>query len=136
MLVCLLAVAGIYVLAFAEFVAVTQLLIYAGGVLVTIVFGIMLTSKISGKPLSVKNNKWIPGVGAGIVFLGMLLYYFSKEDFLQKKPGYSYSGYNSINQIGMELMSTYFLPFETAAILLLIALVGAAITASLKKKEI
>ena len=39
---CLLALAGIYVLAFAEFIAVTQIMVYAGGILVVIILGIKL----------------------------------------------------------------------------------------------
>jgi NADH-quinone oxidoreductase subunit J len=46
LITCLLALAGIYVIAFAEFVAVTQILVYAGGILVVIIFGIMLTTNL------------------------------------------------------------------------------------------
>src|SRR5436190_10076770 len=66
LLVCLLSLAAIYVLAFAEFIAVSQILIYAGGILVLIIFGIMITSRISGKSLVVGNNNVFAGLLAGI----------------------------------------------------------------------
>jgi NADH:ubiquinone oxidoreductase subunit 6 (subunit J) len=62
LIVCLLALAGIYVLAFAEFVAVTQILIYAGGILVIIIFGIMLTTRIADKPLKVEHANIFSGL--------------------------------------------------------------------------
>src|SRR6188768_2149670 len=61
LIICLLSIAGIYIMANAEFLAVTQILIYAGGVLVLIIFGVMLTTRISGKPLVVKNDNWFAG---------------------------------------------------------------------------
>lgn len=136
LLTCLLSVAGIYVLAFAEFVAVTQILIYAGGVLVVIIFGIMLTAKISGKPLSVKNSKWGAGIITGCSFLILLIYYFSQATFIKRIAQQDRYALNSINRIGTELMSDFVLPFEIAGILLLVALIGAAVMASYNKKNL
>jgi NADH:ubiquinone oxidoreductase subunit 6 (subunit J) len=75
LLVSLLSVAAIYVLSFAEFIAVTQILIYAGGILVVIIFGIMLTTKISGRPLVVENTHLFSGAVAGISLLVLLVRY-------------------------------------------------------------
>jgi NADH-quinone oxidoreductase subunit J len=69
LLVSLLSIAGIYIINFAELVAVTQILIYAGGILILLIFGIMLTSRLSGKPLIVTNNRWAEGVLVGIPLL-------------------------------------------------------------------
>src|SRR5690606_10562255 len=67
LLVTLLSVAGIYVLLFADFVAVTQLMVYVGGVLVLILFGIMLSSRVHDQSVLSENvNKvW----GTVITFL-------------------------------------------------------------------
>lgn len=135
LLTCLLAVAGIYVLAFAEFIAVTQILVYAGGVLVVIVFGIMLTARIAGKPLLVKNNKWGAGLLAGGAFFILLIYSLKNEISVKKTevdPSYITE---TIPAIGMDLMSNFVLPFEIAGVLLIIALVGAAVMASYTKKK-
>ncbi len=130
LIVCLLCVAGIYILANAEFIAVTQILIYVGGVLLLIIFGIMLTSKISGKPLVVKNQYWFAGALVGLSFVILLLKSFYETSFYNSNQVAKDSVYNSINQIGILMMTDYILPFEIAGILLLIALIGAAVVAS------
>lgn len=132
-IVCLLAIAGIYVLAFAEFVAVTQILVYAGGILVVILFGIMLTSKISGKPLVVQQGNVFIGTLISLTIFGFLLFYFGKQVFAPA----AFVGFgDSIKPIGTGLMVEFLLPFEIAGILLLIALIGAAVTAtSINKKN-
>jgi len=131
---CLLALAGIYVLAFAEFIAVTQIMVYAGGILVVIIFGIMLTTKISGKPLVVEHTYLFSGALAGLSLLGLFIFYISKEPF-DTNPISSSTGINSLNTIGIGLMTDFALPFEVAAILLLVALIGAAIIASSTKTK-
>lgn len=123
----LIAIAGIYVFAFAEFVAVTQLLVYAAGILVVIIIGIMLTSKLSGKPLVVENSNVLAGSVLGIVLFALLVYLFSTElnntDVGVMTPV-------AISKIGIELMTAYALPFEIAGLVLLISLIGAAVIAS------
>src|SRR5687768_1114862 len=81
LIICLLSIAGIYVISHAEFIAVTQILIYAGGILVLIIFGIMLTTRISGKPLVVKNNNWFAGSLVGLPILIVLTKLFSETTF-------------------------------------------------------
>lgn len=130
LIVCLLSLAGIYILAMAEFVAVTQILIYAGGILVLIIFGVMLTSKFSGKPLVVQNQYRVRGPLVGLSFFAILCLLFSQSNYFIGHSDAADTQYTSINQIGIMLMSDYVLPFETAGILLLIALIGAAVVAS------
>ncbi|HTE30408.1 MAG TPA: NADH-quinone oxidoreductase subunit J [Chryseolinea sp.] len=122
----LLAIAGIYVMAFAEFLAVTQILVYAGGILVVIIFGTMLTTKLSGKPLAVANGNQLPGVLAGAGLFTLLIYFLSKEFSFDVAP----PRIASLDELGIGLMTSYALPFEVVGIVLLIALVGAAVIAS------
>jgi NADH-quinone oxidoreductase subunit J len=130
LIVCLLSLAGIYILAIAEFVAVTQILIYAGGILVLIIFGVMLTSKISGKPLMVQNQYRIRGPLVGLLFFVALCLLFSESTYFIGSQSIDEKKYTAINQIEILIMSDYVLPFETAGILLLVALIGAAVVAS------
>ncbi|MFZ6009166.1 MAG: NADH-quinone oxidoreductase subunit J [Bacteroidota bacterium] len=133
LLMCLLCVAGLYVLAFAEFVAVSQILVYAGGIMVVIIFGIMLTAKMAGKPLVVTHGNVWSGLLAGIATLTALIYFFSKNIFIASgTPTYDRQ---SLRKIGVNLMSEYVLPFELAGILLLITLVGAAVVISFVKSK-
>lgn len=134
-IVCLLALAGIYVLAFAEFVAITQILIYAGGILVVIIFGIMLTTKISQKPLAVEHTNIFSGVVAAGACFALFVYALSKESFTQLSANLAPPQVNGIDSIGISLFSSYVLPFEMAGLLLLIALIGAAVIASSVKSR-
>ena len=130
LIICLLSLAGIYVISNAEFIAVTQILIYAGGILVLIIFGVMLTSRISGKPLVVKNHNWFAGVLVGLSFLAILTTFFSSTSFYNSNQVVTEQGYTTINKIGILLMTDYMFPFEVAGVLLLIALIGASVVAS------
>jgi NADH-quinone oxidoreductase subunit J len=135
LLVCLLSIAGIYVVSFAELVAVTQILIYAGGVLVIIIFGIMLTTKISGKPMIVTNNKWFAGLLLGLPLMALLIVLTTNENFNITGVYDHDPQYTLINRLGIALMTDYLLPFEVAGLLLLIALVGAAVAAAIQRRN-
>ena len=126
LLASLLSIAALYVLSFAEFLAVTQILIYAGGILVVIIFGIMLTTKISGRPLTVDNANILSGGIAGIALFILLILY------LPSIPSANAVGLlpENISMTGLRILSEYSLPFEIAGILLLIALIGAAVLTS------
>jgi NADH-quinone oxidoreductase subunit J len=130
LIVCLLALAGIFVLYNAEFIAITQILIYAGGVLVLIIFGVMLTSRMTGQQLRVKNQ-YVFGASFITLFLAtLLIMLFSEQHFYQLANEGTISPPNFINQIGISMMSDYALVFEVSGMLLLAALLGAAVTAS------
>lgn len=130
LITCLLSIAGLFIFLNAEFLAVAQILIYAGGVLVLIIFGVMLTSRFSGKSLIVTNKHWIPGIFGGIFFLGILTKLFGDTSFHVDSSVPQESTYTSINRIGILLMSDYVLPFEIAGIMLLVALIGSAVVVS------
>ena len=130
LLLTLLSVSALYVLSLAEFLAVAQILIYAGGVTVVIIFAVMLTTRISGQPLIVKNAHILSGGVIGISLFILLVQYIpalpSTDKILTTNP---------ITAIGFEIFSAYSLPFELAGILLLVALIGAAvITSNMKTK--
>lgn len=133
LIACLISIAGIYALLDAEFVAITQIVIYAGGVLVLILFGIMLTNRIAGKPLLMESHHSVVGLIISLGIFLLLLTAYDKTSFKQPEnipaPG------NHINEIGIQLMSTYVAPFEIAGVLLLVCLVGASLMASSFRKE-
>ena len=130
LLVTLVSIAALYALSFAEFLAVTQILIYAGGITVIIIFGIMLTTRISGRPLLVKNTHIL---GGGIVGIGLFLLLVR---YLPALPPLDRTlTPENISSIGLKIFSQYSLSFELAGLLLLIALIGAAVmTSHLKSK--
>lgn len=132
LLTCLISLSGIFGLLHAEFLAVTQLLIYAGGVLVLMIFGIMLTNRIAGKSFESKSHNWTPG----ILLTGSLLTVFVIAFQNSTIPAVQndLSTENHTSKIGIELMSAYAAPFEISGVLLLVCLIGAALTASSFKK--
>ena len=132
LIVCLLSVAGLYVIAFAEFVAMTQILIYVGGVLILIIFGVMVTSRISGKPIQSKNRMWFTGILPGAIIFGLLVKIFSETDFTRTSEQ---GNFGSIESIGIAFMTDYLFEFEVAGLLLLVVLVAAAVTASMATKK-
>lgn len=131
-LICLLGIAAIFVLLNAEFLGVTQLMIYAGGVVVILLFGIMMTQRVLGKPLLDKNKRMFPALVTGGLILIILI-----KSINQLNTDYTTNSNktNTIEWIGTNLMSTYVLPFEVIGILLLVALISAAVSASAAKSD-
>ena len=147
LLLTLFGVAGLFVLAGADFLAVAQLMIYVGGVLVLVIFGVMLTHK-AGAPTDANSqtpnripvlNRIGSGAGwfvallvAGSLFV-VLYTLLARADFaLFYRPMGWQSG---INTLGRQLMTEYIVPFEIVGILLLAALVGAAYLAAPANKR-
>jgi NADH:ubiquinone oxidoreductase subunit 6 (subunit J) len=132
LLACLLALAGIYGIMQAGFLAITQILIYAGGVLVLIVFAIVVTNRLDGKPLQVESqNRFIGFVVAAIV-AQLVLTGYHQTTFLIANTTSS----KEIKPMGVALFTDYAAPFEIGGVLLLVCLIGAALTASSFKKSV
>lgn len=128
-------VAVLYLFAGADFVAITQILVYIGGILVLIIFGIMLTHRISGQPVVTQVHNQILGILIGLGLFGVLAYGILQAN-LEQLPWIetaTTSGNivqeSTIQTLGVLLMSRYVFPFELAALLLLVALIGAAFIA-------
>ena len=116
-------VAGLYVLLGADFLAATQLLIYVGGILVLLLFGVMLTHKIYELDLRSEVTQFLPGaiIWAGILSLLLVITFGT-----QWKVGPGRPPASTTAEIGRQFLGPYLLPFEAASILLLVALMGAA----------
>jgi NADH-quinone oxidoreductase subunit J len=116
-------VAGLYVLLGADFLAATQLLIYVGGILVLLLFGVMLTHKIYELDLRSEVTQFLPGA---IIFAGMLVLLVVTIFRTRWKIGPGRPPLATTQEIGQQFLGPYLLPFEAASILLLVALMGAA----------
>ncbi|GAA0894175.1 NADH-quinone oxidoreductase subunit J [Fulvivirga kasyanovii] len=138
-----MAVAGIYVIAGAEFVAITQIMVYVGGIVVLLIFGVMLTNKISGKAMITESRNKFSAAVVMTSLSALLIYAIFQMNFtaLQGQAWIDNNNYKptenltNINQLGIGLMSDYILPFEIAAVLLLVALIGAATIAGYKERS-
>ena len=135
--------AGIYLLLNAEFIAIVQILIYAGAVTILILFALMLTRFTNQNLITNPNSKTWPAalivstlVGVGVIFAST----FARSTALVGQaavPAYGATGNvcavptNNVVYIGQLLYSptcySYVLPFEIASLVLLVAIVGAIV---------
>ena len=123
LLFTLFGVAGLYVFLYADFMAATQVIIYVGGILVLIIFGVMLTNNIDDPKLSNQSQNQIVGAVFSFAMLIMLINIVFDTEWNVQELIYRES---TVNEIGVMLLSKYLLPFEIVSILLLAALIGAA----------
>lgn len=134
LVVVFVGIAGIYMITSAEFVAVTQILVYVGGILILLMFGIMLTNRIEGQLLTTSHSRVVPAIALGALMLWMLVKFtLENSGFLaaanqpkMAEPIASEVAYSNTQIIGINLMTNQILALEITAILLLVALVGAA----------
>jgi NADH-quinone oxidoreductase subunit J len=130
LLASLFGVAAIFTWLSADYLAITQLIVYVGGILVLFLFAVMLTNKIT----EVRNSN--PAVGvvpASLITLSLLglLCYVAVKTPWKTLPEPTYR--ETTSSIGDALLTTYLLPFEILSVLILGALVGAVLMA---RKEI
>ena len=121
-------VAALYVLLHADFLAVTLVLIYVGGILVLLLFGVMLTNNVISVEIRTGTVQTIPALIIVAIVAGTL-------------AGLSYATWKGVGApaaagpqtttgtLGQMLMTSYVIPFEIASVVLLVALIGAAMTA-------
>jgi NADH-quinone oxidoreductase subunit J len=130
LLFVLVSTAGLYFMLNYQFLAAVQLTLYAGGIVVLIIFSILLTSHIGLKFEAVEWRKTIFSAiaslaGAILCIITILDYKFSATTIAAREV--------DMRLIGKSLMSTgydgYILPFEVISILLVAAMVGAIVVA-------
>jgi NADH-quinone oxidoreductase subunit J len=126
-----MGVAGIYILLGADFIAIVQVIVYVGGILILILFGVMLTNRITNVQIKTGTMQIIPAViGIGL-FAGILVNIIFKTEW--KLSNSEIPMNSTIYDLGKYLITDYVLIFELLGILLLVALVGAATIA--RKEE-
>ena len=122
----------IYLLLQAEFVAMTQFLVYLGAIVVLFLFGIMLTRAPLGRSDDLDNDqKWM-GVGVSLILLVVIGYSLIKtfEDQQLDFRAVEHAGNNAQTQaLATSIFTDYLVPFEVVSVLLLAALIGAIVLA-------
>jgi NADH-quinone oxidoreductase subunit J len=135
LIVTLLALAGIYLMLYAPFVAGVQIILYAGGIMVLFLFVIMLVNLEQAEKEKQFNKQWLVAiVAAGAVGLLFVKVFAESKAMsaLVRKPLAELAETSNTQQIGVALYGNYMLAFEIASLLLLVAIVGAVVMA--KKK--
>ena len=121
------AVAGIYVLLNADFIAITQLLIYVGGIMVLMLFGVMLTTNAANVDLNTQTLKSLPATVIVAIISALLVSTMISTKWKTSESGEQVQ--TTVAGLGELLLTKYLLPFEIASIVLLIAIIGAAFLA-------
>lgn len=129
LLFVLIGVAGIYFLIDYNFLAAIQLTVYAGGIIVLIIFSVLLVHHIEMELEIAKPAKQLITALLCLVGLGVFLYTIYNHPF---KPIENYTT-TTVDDVGSKLLSYgeggFVLPFEVISILLLVAMIGAIVIA-------
>ncbi len=125
----LLALAGLYLMLYAPFVAGVQIILYAGGIMVLFLFVIMLVNLERAELEEQFNKQWLVGVLATGLLGGLLLYVYAKGQAIFPSTYTLKPETTNTQEIGTWLYKTYMMPFEVASVLLLVAIVGAVVMA-------
>ena len=129
LLVSLLAVAGIYLVLFAEFLALVQVLIYGGAIIIVLLFAIMLT-RSSEYPRISDSKQWPLGLVAALGLLAVLA-----AAFWIGQPQSTGPESPALGDLANSLFTRWAIPFEVASLVLLVALIGAIIIARTGEDE-
>ena len=154
LIICLAATAGLFFLAGADFVGAMQIMIYVGGTLVLLVFGVMLTAQGPFVSMKTGGGDWLLASLVGGVLLALLIpAAFSVPDWRGGEPAPSVMEPTAtpigVGLLGVRVdkldadrseslkpgMSSYLLPFEIVSVHLLVVLVGAAYLARTKRRR-
>ncbi len=127
LVVVLAGAAAQYILLAAEFIAVTQVLVYIGAVMVLILFGVMLTRARIGADSDLNNKNWFIGIPVAGVLLATLLIAlndgFGNEQLPTDAP------LTTTQQVSDQIFGPYLLPFWALSFVLLAAVIGAIVLA-------
>ena len=129
LLLSLVAVAGVYLVLYAEFLALVQVLIYGGAIIIVLLFAIMLP-RGSEYPRISDNRQWPLAALAALGVLGVLM-----ASFLIDPVENSEAQSPAFTDLANSLFTRWAIPFELASLVLLVALVGAIIIARTETDE-
>ncbi|MDZ4809519.1 MAG: NADH-quinone oxidoreductase subunit J [Bacteroidota bacterium] len=132
LIVTFFAISGHYILLNAQFLAIVNIIIYAGAIMVLFLFVIMLMNL--NKETEPQKNRWLKMAGAvaGGCLLLVLVAALKDTDIKQQQALVNEGSIGLIKNLGKELFTTYVVPFEICSILFLSAMVGAVV---IGKKE-
>ena len=126
----LFLIAGLYIMLYADFIAAVQVIVYVGGILVLIIFGVMLTNRLEKPSIDISSFNQL--TAAMLCFFLFLLqcYAILNGNWINFDSG---PIENSSKEIGRLILSKHLLPFEIISVLLLGVLIGAATIARKKR---
>lgn len=161
LLFTLIGVAGLYFYLGMEFLGAAQLIVYVGGTLVLVVFGVMLTAQNPALGTASRRGETASAVLLGVVFFGLLVYAstqfaesvkptplvhepdtasvgtlgMSFANLTEVSPDVPLAGFPARAELVNRSANAYLLPFEILSVHLLVVLIGAAYLARAKRSQ-
>jgi NADH-quinone oxidoreductase subunit J len=132
LLFTLLGVGGLYFLLHAEVLAAVQLVVYAGGTLILIIFGVMLTSKSPFSRFEPSIAEVIIAIALGCVLSVALVAAIVRTRFHSQPLEIAIY---PVDKLGQTLLGDFLIPFELASVLLLVVMIGASYLAKARRRE-
>lgn len=127
----LFAVAGMYLLMGADLLAGFQLLVYVGGILILILFGVMLTEKYFNVKVFLETNRLVTGIIISLILF--LIIAIAGYEIFSVITTHGQKEYVDTEKIGLTLLTYYLFPFEFASLTLLLVIIGAGL---LSRREV
>ena len=134
LLACFVGVVGLFAFMSADFLAIVQLMVYVGGILVLILFAVMLTNKITEVQRSNPLTNLPMGITILVLTIGTLFAAIFGHNWAVHGTTPEYAPTASV--IGEAFLGPFLLPFEVAGLLLLAALVAAVVVARKEIKDL
>ena len=132
LLFTLIGVSLLYFLLGAEFVGATQLIVYVGGTMVLVVFGVMLTAQQQFLRIRIAPQEWVVGGVLAAALFALLVTVSLRLGAGKVAP--PTDPLPGVGPIGVGFLTTYLLPFEIISVHLLVVLIGAAYLARAKRR--
>jgi len=133
LVVCFFSIAGHYAMFNAQFLAMVHLIVYSGAIMILMLFTIMMMNFNENKIR--KNNLVVVAAVVALCLVGyVLLATFLKAQPMIEQYVVTGEDYQSIKVLGQVLLDDYVVPFEMAAVLLLVSMIGAVLLSKKDKK--
>jgi len=132
LVICFFSIAGHYAMFNAQFLAMVHLVVYSGAIMILMLFTIMMMNFNEEHKIKKKNLVVLAGVVSLCLIAYVLLGTFLKSQPIIEQYYVSGQDYQSIKILGKVLLDDYVIPFEMAALLLLVSMIGAVL---LSKKD-
>jgi NADH-quinone oxidoreductase subunit J len=129
LILTLLALAGLYLMLYAPFVAGVQIILYAGGIMVLFLFVIMLVNLEHAEKEDQFNHQWVAGILAAAALSGLFVASYVKGQALFPQRVLQLPEQSNTQRVALLLYGDYMFSFEIASLLLLVAIIGAVVMA-------
>lgn len=132
LIVVMIALAGLYLLMGAEFVAAVQIIVYGGAIMVLFVFVIMLLNAGAEERTNVSKLAGVAGIPLAVALLGFLAAAIARSNE-PAQAGVQSGTLANTKEISMMLFKDFVYPFELTSFLILVAILGAIVLAQREK---